>query len=55
MRLDSRGVDAFTKEAPMNTDDNMRLGAPGPRTLYRDDVDSIPRPCESTVPTSFPI
>jgi len=41
MRLDSRGVDAFTKEAPMNTDDNMRLELRAPRTLYRDDVDSI--------------
>ena len=41
MRLDSLGVEAFTKEAPMNTDDNMRLELRAPRTLYRDDVDSI--------------
>ncbi len=41
MRLDSLGVEAFAKEAPMNTDDNMRLELRAPRTLYRDDVDSI--------------
>jgi hypothetical protein len=41
MRLDSRGVEAFAKDAPMNTDDNMRLELRAPRTLYRDDVDSI--------------
>jgi spermidine synthase len=41
MRLDSRGVEAFANEAPMNTDDNMRLELRAPRTLYRDDVDSI--------------
>jgi spermidine synthase len=41
MRLDSRGVEAFAKEAPMNTDDNMRLELRAPKTLYRDDIDSI--------------
>ncbi len=41
MRLDSRGVEAFAKAAPMNTDDNMRLELRAPKTLYRDDIDSI--------------
>jgi Flp pilus assembly protein TadD len=41
MRLDSRGVDAFAKGAPMNTDDNMRLELRAPKTLYRDDIDAI--------------
>jgi Flp pilus assembly protein TadD len=41
MRLDSRGVEAFAREAPMNTDDNMRLELRAPKTLYRDDIDSI--------------
>jgi spermidine synthase len=41
MRLDSRGVEAFAREAPLNTDDNMRLELRAPRTLYRDDVDAI--------------
>ncbi len=41
MRLDGRGVEAFAKDAPLNTDDNMRLELRAPRTLYRDDVDSI--------------
>ncbi|MGH9321034.1 MAG: hypothetical protein ACRD3V_14275 [Vicinamibacteria bacterium] len=41
MRLDSRGAKAFAEEAPMNTDDNMRLELRAPRTLYRDDVNAI--------------
>jgi len=41
MRLDSRGVEAFAKDAPLNTDDNMRLELRAPKTLYRDDVDAI--------------
>ncbi|MGH9390416.1 MAG: hypothetical protein ACRD1Z_12435, partial [Vicinamibacteria bacterium] len=41
MRLDSLGVEAFAGEAPMNTDDNMRLELRAPKTLYRDDVDGI--------------
>ena len=41
MRLDSRGAEAFAKEAPLNTDDNMRLELRAPKTLYRDDIDAI--------------
>jgi spermidine synthase len=41
LRLDSRGVEAYAGDAPMNTDDNMRLELRAPRTLYRDDVESI--------------
>ena len=41
MSLDSRGAEAFAREAPMNTDDNMRLELRAPRTLYRDDADAI--------------
>ncbi len=41
MRLDSRGVEAFAREAPMNTDDNMLLELRAPKTLYRDNIDSI--------------
>ncbi len=41
MRLDSRGVRDFADGAPLNTDDNMRLELQAPKTLYRDDADSI--------------
>jgi spermidine synthase len=41
MRLDSLGVEAYAKEAALNTDDNMRLELRAPKTLYRDDVDAI--------------
>ena len=41
MRLDTLGVEAFSRDAPMNTDDNMRLELRAPKTLYRDDVDAI--------------
>jgi spermidine synthase len=41
MRLDSRGVETFAQGAPLNTDDNMRLELGAPRTLYRDETDSI--------------
>jgi spermidine synthase len=41
MRLDSRGVEAFAGQAPMNTDDNMLLELRAPKTLYRDNIDSI--------------
>ncbi len=41
MRLDSRGVEDFAREAPLNTDDNMRIELRAPRTLYRDEVEAI--------------
>jgi spermidine synthase len=41
MRLDSPGVEEFAGAAPLNTDDNMRIELRAPRTLYRDDVESI--------------
>jgi spermidine synthase len=41
MSLDERGTEAFSKDAPINTDDNMRLELSAPRSLYRDEVDSI--------------
>ncbi len=41
LRLDSRGAEAFAREASMNTDDNMSLELRAPRTLYRDDAGAI--------------
>jgi tetratricopeptide (TPR) repeat protein len=41
LSLDRRGAEAFSSGAPLNTDDNMRLELNAPRTLYRDDVESI--------------
>jgi spermidine synthase len=41
MSLDERGAEAFSREAPLNTDDNMRLELSAPRSLYRDDVEAI--------------
>jgi spermidine synthase len=41
MRLDSPGVEAFAGAAPLNTDDNMRIELRAPKTLYRDEVESI--------------
>ena len=41
MTLDDHGTEAFAEGAPLNTDDNMYLELRAPRSLYRDDVDSI--------------
>jgi spermidine synthase len=41
MTLDEQGARALSENAPLNTDDNMRLELSAPRTLYRDEVDAI--------------
>jgi len=41
MTLDDDGSRAFSLDAVLNTDDNMLLELHAPRSLYRDDVDSI--------------
>ena len=41
LSLDSAGAEAFSADALLNTDDNMRLELNAPRTLYRDNVESI--------------
>ena len=40
LRLDEAGVEAFSRGAPLNTDDNMRLELAAPRTLYQDRVEA---------------
>jgi spermidine synthase len=50
MRLDSRGVEAFARGAPLNTDDNMRLELRAPKTLYRDDAAAIVEAMRKTRP-----
>ena len=41
MTLDDDGTRAFSIDAILNTDDNMLLELHAPRSLYRDEVDSI--------------
>ena len=41
MTLDDDGTQAFSIDAILNTDDNMLLELHAPRSLYRDEVDSI--------------
>lgn len=41
MTLDDDGSEAFSVDAILNTDDNMLLELHAPRSLYRDEVDSI--------------
>lgn len=41
MTLDDDGSEAFSADAILNTDDNMLLELHAPRSLYRDEVDSI--------------
>ena len=41
MTLDNDGSEAFSVNAVLNTDDNMFLELHAPRSLYRDEVDSI--------------
>ena len=47
--LDSDGAEAYASEGVINTDDNMRLELAAPKSLYRDEVDSI---VESHAPPS---
>jgi tetratricopeptide (TPR) repeat protein len=41
LRLDEKGVEAFSHGAPLNTDDNMLLELAAPRNLYRHRVEDI--------------
>ena len=41
LRLDEDGAKAFSRGAAINTDDNMRLELAVPRSLYKDDVESV--------------
>jgi len=41
LRLDEMGVEAFSRGAPLNTDDNMLLELAAPRSLYRHRVEAI--------------
>jgi spermidine synthase len=41
MTLDDDGTEAFSENAPLNTDDNMYLELRAPRSLYTDEVDAI--------------
>ena len=41
MTLDDDGTRAFAEDGALNTDDNMLLELRAPRSLYRDEVDSI--------------
>ena len=41
LRLDDAGVETFSRGAPLNTDDNMRLELAAPRTLYQDRTEAI--------------
>jgi spermidine synthase len=43
LTLDTEGCEAFSRGAPLNTDDNMRLELTAPRTLYVDRADEIGR------------
>ena len=40
LRLDEAGVETFSRGAPLNTVDNMRLELAAPRTLYQDRVEA---------------
>jgi tetratricopeptide (TPR) repeat protein len=53
MSLDERGAEAFSEEAPINTDDNMRLELSAPRSLYRDDVEVILKAMREHPPDVF--
>ena len=44
MSMDDETAVAFSGDAPLNTDDNMRLELATPRSLYRDRIDAI---CEA--------
>ena len=41
MTLDDDGTEAFSMDAILNTDDNMLIELGAPRSLYRDEVESI--------------
>ena len=41
LRLDGRGLVAYTSDAQLNTDDNLLLELAAPRSLYKDHIDSI--------------
>jgi spermidine synthase len=53
MSLDERGAEAFSKDAALNTDDNMRLELQAPRSLYRDDVEAILKAMREHPPDVF--
>ncbi len=54
MTLDDDGTQAFSIDAILNTDDNMLLELHAPRSLYRDEVDSILNTMRSTLRMSWP-
>jgi spermidine synthase len=41
LRLDDAGAAEFAQDAPLNTDDNLRLELAAPRSLYRDRTEAI--------------
>jgi spermidine synthase len=41
LRLDTKGIDEFSRGAPLNTDDNMRLELAAPRSLYRSQIEAV--------------
>jgi len=41
LRLDDAGMDAYSRNAPLNTDDNLLLELAAPRSLYRDRTEAI--------------
>jgi spermidine synthase len=41
MTLDAKGAELFSTDAPINTDDDMRLELRAPRSLYTDQVEQI--------------
>ena len=41
LRLDEIGIETYTKNAALNTDDNLLLELAAPRSLYKDNVDNI--------------
>jgi spermidine synthase len=41
LRLDEKGAEGFSRGAPLNTDDNLRIELAAPRSLYRDQVEAI--------------
>ncbi|MBW2161502.1 MAG: hypothetical protein JRH14_16300, partial [Deltaproteobacteria bacterium] len=41
LRLDERGLAAYSRDARLNTDDNLLLELAAPKSLYRDQIESI--------------
>lgn len=54
LRLDERGVEAFSRGARLNTDDNMLLELAAPRSLYRHRVEAIVAEMEKHPPRFLP-